>query len=77
MKDCNKFTGMAEPKVENLWSNPFVFSSTIKYLKYKKEGFATCAAQIASLSVCIEQYISTGSKPVLSRVACSVHATYR
>ena len=37
MKDCNKFdTGMAEPKLENLWSNPFVFSSTIKYLKYKK-----------------------------------------
>ena len=37
MKDCNKFdTGMTEPKVENLWSNPFVFSSTIKYLKYKK-----------------------------------------
>ena len=33
---CNKFdTGMAEPKLENLWSNPFVFSSTIKYLKYK------------------------------------------
>ena len=38
MKDCNKFdTGMAEPKLENLWSNPFVFSSTIKYLKYKKK----------------------------------------
>ena len=35
MKDCNKFDkGMAEPKLENLWSNPFVFSSTIKYLKY-------------------------------------------
>ena len=38
MKDCNKFdTGMAEPKLENLWSNPFVFSSTIKYLKYKNK----------------------------------------
>ena len=37
MKDCNEFdTGMAGPKSENLWSNPFVFSSTIKYLKYKK-----------------------------------------
>ena len=37
MKDCNNLdTGMAEPKLENLWSNPFVFSSTIKYLKYKK-----------------------------------------
>ena len=34
MKDCYKFdTGMAEPKLENLWSNPFVFSSTLKYLK--------------------------------------------
>ena len=38
MKDCNKFdTGMAEPKLENLWSTPFVFSSTIKYLKYKNK----------------------------------------
>ena len=38
MKDCNKFdTGMAEPKLENLLSNPFVFSSTIKYLKYKEK----------------------------------------
>ena len=37
MEDCNEFdTGMAEPKLENLWSNPFVFSITIKYLKYKK-----------------------------------------
>ena len=43
MKDCNKFdTGMAEPKLENLWSNPFVFSSTIKYLKYKKKVLYRC-----------------------------------
>ena len=42
MKDCNKFDmGMAEPKLENLWSNPFVFSSTIKYWKYKKEVVIT------------------------------------
>ena len=40
MKDCNEFdTGMAGPKSENLWSNPFVFSSTIKYLKYKKSQY--------------------------------------
>ena len=39
MRYCNKFdTGMAEPKLENLWSNPFVFSSTMKYLKYIKNA---------------------------------------
>ena len=37
IKECNKFdTGMAEPKLENLWSNPFVFPIAMKYLKYKK-----------------------------------------
>ena len=38
-------------------------------------GIAICAVQIVMLLVCIEQYISTGSKPVPGRVACSVHAT--
>ena len=48
MKDCNKFdTGMAEPKLENLWSNPFVFSSTIKYLKYKKNKIGVSTHTLA------------------------------
>ena len=32
MKECNTLnfdTGMAEPKVNNLWPNPFVFFITI------------------------------------------------
>ena len=41
-----------------------------------------CAAQIAKCPVCIEQYISTGSKPARRvswaphRVASSVHVAY-
>ena len=47
------------------------------------ESVAICTAQIATLSVCIEQYISADSKAARRvsreprRVACSVHATYK
>ena len=50
MRYCNKFdSGMAETKLENLWSNPFVFSSAIKYLKYKKPVRTTMAFNASTL----------------------------
>ena len=62
MKDCNKFdTGMTEPKLENLWSNPFVFSSTIKYLKYKKMTYMLFLAFSAELEFATLAWFCRGS----------------
>ena len=59
----------------------FNFRSFRQIMPYTHRKRRFCAAQTATCLVCIEQYMSTGSKPVRyvswapRQVTCSVHVT--